>query len=79
MVEAFENWMYEEGRKAGDTGIVETEYGYHVMFFIGEGKIAWEVAVAEKLLSEDLTEWGKTIEAAHPVTVKQNNINKVFS
>jgi len=79
MVEAFENWMYDEARKAGDTGVVETEYGYHVMFFIGEGKIAWEVAVAEELLSEDLTEWGKEIEKAHPITVKQKNIDKVFS
>lgn len=33
MVAAFNDWCFEEGRKPGDTGIVETEYGYHVMYF----------------------------------------------
>ncbi len=33
MVENFENWCFDESRKQGDTGIVETEYGYHVMYF----------------------------------------------
>lgn len=42
MVAEFEDWCFDEARKTGDTGIVETTYGYHVMYFIGEGKIAWE-------------------------------------
>lgn len=36
MVAAFGDWCFDEGRKVGDTGIVETEYGYHVMFFSGD-------------------------------------------
>lgn len=43
MVETFDAWIYADGRKAGDTGIVKSDYGYHVMFFDGEGKIAWHV------------------------------------
>ena len=43
MTEAFDAWIYADGRKAGDTGIVKTEHGYHVMFFDGEGEIAWHV------------------------------------
>ena len=31
MVDEFEAWCYEDGRKTGDTGIIETTYGYHVM------------------------------------------------
>jgi hypothetical protein len=34
MVAAFEEWGLDSERKEGDTGIVETEYGYHVMYFI---------------------------------------------
>ncbi|MBO5701064.1 MAG: peptidylprolyl isomerase [Clostridia bacterium] len=34
MVEAFETWSLDEARKEGDTEIVETEYGYHIMYFI---------------------------------------------
>ncbi len=36
MVEEFENWCFED-HAVGDTGIVETSYGYHVMFFSGFG------------------------------------------
>ncbi|MBE6562169.1 MAG: hypothetical protein E7660_00365 [Ruminococcaceae bacterium] len=37
MVADFENWIFEEGRTAGDTGIILTSYGYHIMYFVGDG------------------------------------------
>ncbi len=36
MVTNFNDWCFAEGRKAGDTGIVESEHGYHVMYFVGQ-------------------------------------------
>ena len=35
MVEEFENWCFDESRKYGDHGLVKTQYGYHIMFFVG--------------------------------------------
>ena len=32
-VEPFLNWCMDETRQIGDTGIVKTDYGYHIMFF----------------------------------------------
>ncbi|MDR1629471.1 MAG: peptidylprolyl isomerase [Oscillospiraceae bacterium] len=34
MVAAFEDWIFDPARKTGDTGIVETTYGYHIMYFV---------------------------------------------
>lgn len=34
MVEEFENWSIDSSRKYGDTGIVKSQYGYHIMYFI---------------------------------------------
>lgn len=34
MVEAFEEWCFDSSRQPGDYGIVKTEYGYHVMYFV---------------------------------------------
>lgn len=34
MVEAFNDWCFDPSRQPGDTGIVKTEYGYHVMYFV---------------------------------------------
>ncbi len=64
MVEPFENWVYEEGRKAGDVDLVMTNYGWHIMYFVKQhDEPAWKTDVraalgAEKFeaLSEELTE-----------------------
>ena len=34
MVSAFDAWIFDDSRQAGDTGLVKTEYGYHVMYFV---------------------------------------------
>ena len=55
MVEEFEEWCFDPARKAGDTGIVETTYGFHIMYFSGEDDPYWEVQVKENLYSEAYT------------------------
>lgn len=35
MVQTFNDWCFADEREIGDHGIVETDYGYHVMFFSG--------------------------------------------
>lgn len=57
MVEPFEDWCYEEGRQTGDTGIVETSYGYHVMYFSGYGKVFQDFMVENTMLNNDYTAW----------------------
>lgn len=52
MVEAFNDWIFADGRAAGDTGIVETEYGVHVMYMEGHGTTAWKVLADNALISE---------------------------
>lgn len=47
MVAAFNDWCFDESRKPGDTGIVETEYGYHIMYFSGTAEHAHWYTVAE--------------------------------
>ncbi len=35
MIQTFNNWCFDENRKAGDVSIVKTEVGYHIMYFDG--------------------------------------------
>ena len=37
MVESFNDWCMDPQRQYGDTGLVETDYGWHIMFFCGKG------------------------------------------
>lgn len=51
MVTNFDAWIFEEGRKAGDTGLVRTEFGYHIMYYCG-GEEAWYLYGLDLLLSD---------------------------
>ncbi len=58
-VENFEKWSFDEARKAGDTGIVETEYGYHIMYFVSDNTddLDWKNAIKTTMANEQLTEY----------------------
>lgn len=77
MVEAFENWIFDEARTVGETGIVETEYGYHVMFFIGDGKTAWESSAHSGVLSDLFTDWVETNAVTYNYSSKDSVINSI--
>ena len=69
MVEAFNDWCFNAERKTGDTGIVETEYGYHVMFFSKTQDITYrDSMIKAELVSEDAKEWHDAIQEAVKVT-----------
>lgn len=57
MVENFEDWCFDSARKVGDTGIVETPYGYHVMYFVGENGPYWQTQVENAMINNDYTTW----------------------
>ena len=40
MVAEFEDWLFDDARKVGDTDVVQTDYGFHVMLYRGEAKLA---------------------------------------
>ena len=62
MVTEFENWCYEDGRKSGDTGIVKTNYGYHIMYFVGYGDTQyWHQACESELRSAASGEWQQSL------------------
>lgn len=68
-VKEFDEWCFAEGRKVGDTGIVKTENGYHVMYLDSFGELSFrDYMIANKILSEDLEEWLKEIKEATPYT-----------
>lgn len=51
MVEAFNDWCFDANRKAGDYGIVKTQFGYHIMYFCGS-QLLWESQAKSDLISQ---------------------------
>ena len=64
-VENFLNWAIDDARYVGETGIVETEYGYHVMYFVGDAELTYrDHLIRNNLRNNDLTTWyAETVEA----------------
>ena len=50
-VEAFLNWSVDAARQTGDTGIVQTEYGYHIMYYVA-GEPYWLYSARNALVTE---------------------------
>lgn len=71
MVNSFSTWCFDDSRKAGDTGIVRSEYGYHIMYFVGENdQKIWQYNAEQALLSEDSASAAEALEDEY--TIKEN-------
>ncbi len=72
MVEAFNDWCFDESRQIGDTEIVDTEYGSHIMYFSGKTDTVYHDYLAETTLrNNDYTAWYE--EATANVSYETNN------
>ena len=69
MVTNFNDWLFDESRVVGDTGVVETEYGYHVMYYVGAAEQTYRNYMIENTLrSEDVEAWYTAIVEAQTLT-----------
>ena len=57
MVETYDDWCFANGRKPGDTGVVDTDFGSHVMYFVGTNMPKWQADVFATLSAADFEEW----------------------
>ena len=70
MVDTFNDWCFDPARKTGDTDIVETSYGYHVMYFVEQTEdLYWKNLAKTGYGTSNMSEWINGIVEAHPSTV----------
>ena len=77
MVEEFENWLFDEARFEGEIGLVETTYGWHIMYFGGESEeVAWRLNAHEGATDADLEAWFEALP--YEVTINTAIFDKIF-
>lgn len=70
MVDSFSYWCFDDSRKAGDTAIVKTEFGYHIMYFVGRtGTPVWQDTAQQALAADDSTSETKKLEDSYKAKV----------
>lgn len=69
MVANFNDWCFDSSRKVGDTGVIETDYGYHVMFFVGNSDMTYrDSMIREELVDTAMESWYNGLVDACTVT-----------
>ena len=69
MVSSFNDWCFDESRQTGNTGIIESQYGYHVMYFVGKSDTTYrDYQIETELRNSDTQEWYDATVEAMPMT-----------
>ncbi|MDD2457164.1 MAG: peptidylprolyl isomerase [Eubacteriales bacterium] len=66
MVDTFNNWIFDPARKTGDTEVVQTNYGFHVMYFVRPAGVEWEINVRSVLADEAYRAYLTELKTAYP-------------
>jgi len=57
MVKNFNDWIFDETRVPGDYGLVQSEYGYHIMYFVqSKDSNQWYTSAETDLVSDEVSE-----------------------
>lgn len=57
MVAEFNDWIFDEARTEGDCGMVQTDYGWHLIYFVGEGEEYRVQLVRSSVQNNAYAEW----------------------
>ena len=77
MVTSFNDWIYDESRKAGDSGMVESTYGQHIIYFVGNGDPAWKAQTKSTLTSNAFQELITEDQDKYPITFDTESFYKL--
>ena len=74
-VESFTNWATDPERKAGDTGIIESTYGYHVMYYVGDDEMTYrDSMIKDEIMTETVSNWYSDILATADIIEKDTSL-----
>lgn len=79
MVEEFNDWCFDSSRKAGDTDIVKTDYGYHIMYYVGRTTPQWEASAFSSLQSSDYSDKYDSLSETYTVTAYEDRFDSIPS
>lgn len=75
-VPSFLNWSIDPARKVGDVEVIESEYGYHVMYYVGSSELSYrDYMITNELRELALDDWYNT--AVDSVTVAEGNLSRI--
>ena len=70
----FLNWAIDPSRQVGDAEVIETEYGYHVMYFSSYDELTYrDYMITEEMRDADLEEWYTNCVESAPMELRNTS------
>jgi len=82
-VPSFLAWSTDPDRVAGDTGVIVSDYGYHVMYYVSDDEVNYrDYMITEELRATDTEKWYESIVDAATITTgetKRLNLDAIVA
>lgn len=79
LVKELDEWLFDDSRKYGDSTVITSEYGIHIIVYCGEGEPFWKVSVIESIKDEKASELLEDYTELYTVEKLQNNFKYIPS
>lgn len=73
LAEPLNSWCFDEARQHGDYEIIQSDFGYHIVFFSGSTE-DWYAAAEDALILQMGQELVEKAKRSHPVTIHYSEI-----
>lgn len=73
----FNDWMFHETRKHGDTTLISLDEGSYIVFYVGKGKPAWQAGLIEELIEVKMQEINQNKPDEYKVVVNNKYIKNI--
>lgn len=72
----FKSWAIDSARKPNDAAVIESDYGYHVMYYIGEDELTYrDYMIRNELINNEMESWYEGVLKA--VTVVEGDSSRI--
>ena len=77
MVTEFNDWIFDAKRAGGDTGLVKTDYGWHIMYYVSGGLPAWKSDVVTAMKNADYDKKLSDLTEKYAPKTTQKNLDLI--
>lgn len=80
LVPAVEAWCFDSKRLPGDTSLVETDYGWHILYFVGNSEETFrDYMIANDIRVDDMSAWYESLlESTKVELLDDTYVDKAF-
>ncbi len=77
LVPELDKWLFNGERVVGDSAVIATEYGIHMIYYGGEGEPYWKIAVIQALKDEKAAALMEDYSELYEVEIIENSLKYI--